>query len=162
MQETSASIPATAAAPSLDLRPFTETDRIICQRVAARAAMSSYGQHMPEFRGRFDETQPLEPADDRIVALCDGEIAGFIDLVGNHVSNLFIDPAFQRRGIGTALMAEAERRLSGDLTLLVFTRNPGARRLYERLGFQVEGTRIVPFAGSEAEVWVMRKTRGAA
>jgi RimJ/RimL family protein N-acetyltransferase len=54
-------------------------------------------------------------------------------------------------------MAEAARRVAGDLTLSVFILNPAARRLYERLGFQVEGVRTVPFAGSSAEVWMMRK-----
>jgi RimJ/RimL family protein N-acetyltransferase len=56
-------------------------------------------------------------------------------------------------------MAEAERRATGDLTLSLFTLNPDARRLYERLGFQAEGVRTVPFAGSSAEIWVMRKPR---
>jgi ribosomal protein S18 acetylase RimI-like enzyme len=93
----------------------------------------------------------------RIVAVRDGAVAGFLDLVGSHVSNLFVDPRHQGQGIGTALMAEAARRVAGDLTLSVFILNPAARRLYERLGFQVEGVRTVPFAGSSAEVWMMRK-----
>ena len=57
------------------------------------------------------------------------------------------------------LMAEAARRVVGDLTLSVFTLNPDARRLYERLGFRIEGVKTVPFAGSSAEVWIMRKPR---
>jgi len=143
----------------VDLRLFSEADRASCQRIAALAALSSYGPRMPEFRERFVETQPLEPTDERIVAVRDGAVAGFLDLVGSHVSNLFVDPQHQGQGIGTALMAEAERRAAGDLTLSVFTVNPDARRLYERLGFVVEGVRTVPFAGSSAEVWVMRKQR---
>jgi len=143
----------------VDLRLFSEADRASCQRIAALAALSSYGPRMPEFRGRFVETQPLEPTDERIVAVRDGAVAGFLDLIGSHVSNLFVDPQHQGQGIGTALMAEAERRAAGDLTLSVFTLNPDARRLYERLGFVVEGVRTVPFAGSSAEVWVMRKQR---
>jgi ribosomal protein S18 acetylase RimI-like enzyme len=114
---------------------------------------------MPELRGRFVETQPLEPADDRIVAVRGGTVAGFLDLVGSHVSNLFVDPQHQGQGIGTAMMAEAARRVVGDLTLSVFTLNPDARRLYERLGFRIEGVKTVPFAGSSAEVWIMRKPR---
>jgi ribosomal protein S18 acetylase RimI-like enzyme len=142
-----------------ELRLFSEDDRASCQRIAAQAALSSYGPRMPEFRDRFVETQPLEPADARIVAVRDGAVAGFLDLVGSHVSNLFVDPRHQGQGIGTALMVEAERQAAGDLTLSVFTVNTDARRLYERLGFQAEGVKTVPFAGSSAEVWIMRKPR---
>ena len=142
-----------------ELRLFSEDDRASCQRIASLAALSSYGPRMPEFRERFVETQPLEPADVRIVAVRDSAVAGFLDLIGSHVSNLFVDPQHQGQGIGTALMAEAERRAAGDLTLSVFTLNPDARRLYERLGFRVEGVKTVPFAGSSAEVWIMGKRR---
>lgn len=143
----------------IELRLFSEDDRASCQRIAALAALSSYGPRMPELRGRFVEAQPLEPADERIVAVRDSAIAGFLDLIGSHVSNLFVDPQHQGQGIGTALMAEAARRVVGDLTLSVFTLNPDARRLYERLGFRIEGVKTVPFAGSSAEVWIMRKPR---
>lgn len=143
----------------VELRLFSEDDRASCQRIAALAALSSYGPRMPEFRDRFVEAQPLEPADVRIVAVRDGAVAGFLDLIGSHVSNLFVDPRHQGQGIGTVLIAEAERRAAGDLTLSVFTLNPDARRLYERLGFQVEEVRTVPYAGFSAAVWVMRKPR---
>jgi ribosomal protein S18 acetylase RimI-like enzyme len=147
------------ACHGLELRLFSEDDRASCQTIAARAALSSYGPRMPEFRDRFVETQPLEPADVRIVAVRIGVVAGFLDLVGSHVSNLFVGPKHQGQGVGTALMEEAERQVLGELTLSVFTLNPDARRLYERLGFRVEGVKMVPFAGSSAEVWIMRKPR---
>jgi len=55
------------------------------------------------------------------------------------VSGLVVRPAFRRRGIGRRLLAEAERyvRTRGAATLKigVLTRNVGARRLYERVGF---------------------------
>ena len=94
---------------------------------------------MPELRHRFTEAQPLEPADERIVAVLHGSVVGFLDLVGNHVSNLFVDLRHEGQGIGTALMTEAKRRVTGDLTLSVFTLNPDALRLNERLGFQPRG-----------------------
>lgn len=114
---------------------------------------------MPEFRDRFVETRPLDPTDERIVAVRDGAVVGFLDLVGSHISNVFVDPQYQGQGIGTTLIAEAERRAAGDLTLSVFISNPDARRLYERLGFELRGLKVVPFAGSSAEVWIMCKPR---
>jgi len=119
--------------------------------------MSSYG---PRLDGAaFTVDDPLEACDQRWLAMVDGEVAGFIELVGAHVSNLFVDPAFQGRGVGSRLMAAAEAAVEGDLTLSVFTVNPDARRLYERLGFVVEGTGPVAFAGASHDVWRMRKSR---
>ena len=149
------------ASEPLDIRWFRAGDRAACQRIAGRAAMSSYGAHMPSLRHVFHETTPLEPAEVRLVATVGGEPAGFIELVGGHVSNLFVDPAHQGQGIGAALMRRAEEMAPGELTLSVFTVNTGARRLYERLGFAVEGVAQTTFHGSVAEVWRMRKNRRA-
>jgi ribosomal protein S18 acetylase RimI-like enzyme len=89
------------------------------------------------------------------------DVAGFIDLTGRNIENLFVDPAVQGRGLGSVLMAAAEEALgAGDLTLAVFTVNPDARRLYERLGFVVESIGAATLSGGEAEVWRMRKRRG--
>jgi len=59
-----------------------------------------------------------------------------------YVAALEIAPEMQGRGLGTAVM----RRVLGEgasrglpVTLQVLKANEGARRLYERLGFQVSG-----------------------
>lgn len=150
-----------ATAGRLTLRSFRATDRAACQAIAARAALSSYGAQMPRLRGRFTADEPLEAADQRILATSAGQVLGFVELVGSHVSNLFVDPPHQQRGVGAALLTEAERRIAGDVTLSVFTVNSRARHLYERLGYTVEGTGLTSFAGAQAEVWRMRKPRGA-
>ncbi|HYZ29672.1 MAG TPA: GNAT family N-acetyltransferase, partial [Thermoleophilaceae bacterium] len=60
-----------------------------------------------------------------------------------HVTGLAVDPRFEGRGIGRALMEAlielARRRGGRRMTLRVFAANERARRLYERLGFEVEG-----------------------
>jgi ribosomal-protein-alanine N-acetyltransferase len=62
-----------------------------------------------------------------------------------HINNLAIRPRFRGLGIGTALLArvlEEARALSvRRATLEVRASNEGARRLYERFGFYVAGTR---------------------
>ena len=62
-----------------------------------------------------------------------------------HINNVAILPGLRGLGIGTALMmrvfAEAQRLGARRATLEVRASNEGARRLYERLGFYVAGTR---------------------
>ena len=62
-----------------------------------------------------------------------------------HINNVALRPALRGRGLGTALMrrifAEAQRLGARRATLEVRASNVGARRLYERLGFMVSGTR---------------------
>lgn len=99
-----------------------------------------------EQRRRFErQWRPEETS----VLLFDGAPVGWLALreEGNEVKllQLFIDPAFQGRGLGTrllrSLMAEAEAR-GLDVSLEVVEGNR-ARRLYERLGFAVVGGRGV-------------------
>ena len=60
-----------------------------------------------------------------------------------HVTGLAVDPEFEGRGAGRALMEAlmdlARQRGGRRMTLRVFAPNERARRLYERLGFEVEG-----------------------
>ena len=90
---------------------------------------------------------------DVLVAELDGEVAGYVRLgpatplaASDHVlmiRGIAVDPAFQRRGVGRALMdaaaAEARARGARRLTLRVLAHNEGAVRLYEQCGFEVEG-----------------------
>ena len=90
---------------------------------------------------------------DVLVAELDGEVAGYVRLgrvfpiaASDHVlmiSGISVDPAFQRRGVGRALIdaavAEARARGARRLRLRVLSHNEGAVRLYEQAGFVVEG-----------------------
>ena len=62
-----------------------------------------------------------------------------------HINNVAILPDLRGQGIGTTLMNrvfdEATRLGARRATLEVRASNEGARRLYERLGFYVAGTR---------------------
>jgi ribosomal-protein-alanine N-acetyltransferase len=62
-----------------------------------------------------------------------------------HINNVALRPAYRNQGLGTALMdhvmREARELGARRATLEVRASNAGARRLYERLGFYVAGTR---------------------
>lgn len=88
-----------------------------------------------------------------IVADVDGEIAGFVCVVASTrgdspddpavyawIHDIFVRRAHRRRGMATALMAEAESfvrsRGARELRLGVLARNVDARALYRILGFR--------------------------
>lgn len=98
----------------------------------------------------FDDRRPVAGY---LVADVDGQVSGFVLLrqtipLESHrhvlsINELAVAPAAQGRGIGRALLdaavADAERRGAKKVTLRVLGQNAGARRLYERCGFVVEG-----------------------
>jgi ribosomal protein S18 acetylase RimI-like enzyme len=53
------------------------------------------------------------------------------------LERLYVDPEAQNRGIGTALLDKAKALRPDGLHLWVFQKNEGARRFYERHGFQL-------------------------
>ncbi len=61
----------------------------------------------------------------------EGRVGGFISLAGNEVGGIFIHPAWQRRGIGTALLDKA-KSLQGVLELEVFEANTQGRSFYAK------------------------------
>jgi ribosomal-protein-alanine N-acetyltransferase len=62
-----------------------------------------------------------------------------------HINNVAMRPQYRGRGFGTALMRhvfnEARHLGARRATLEVRASNTGARRMYERLGFYLAGTR---------------------
>ena len=86
----------------------------------------------------------------------DGERAGFMHLqktrdffngrTNCHVSDLAVAPAYERRGVGTALLAHAEEwareHRCALMTLAVFPGNESARALYEANGYHIDLLRL--------------------
>ena len=72
-----------------------------------------------------------------------------------HVTGLAVDPRFEGRGAGQALMEgliELARTRGGRrMTLRVFGPNERAQRLYKRLGFEVEGVMRGEFMVGDGE-----------
>jgi putative acetyltransferase len=76
----------------------------------------------------------------------DGQIAGFISLVGEKICALFVAPGMQGRGIGRALLEHA-KSLKGRLSLKVYRENERALRFYEKCGFVAAGEEIDEYTG---------------
>ena len=80
------------------------------------------------------------------VAELDGAIAGFSLVTGRHLDMLFIAPGAQGKGVGQALLADAEAR--GTASLESFRDNHPARRFYEQFGWRLAGEYARDFAGA--------------
>lgn len=72
------------------------------------------------------------------VARVNGALAGFIAFTPETVEQLYLDLPWQRRGIGTALLRQAQAGAK-RLSLYTLASNRGARAFYERHGFRDVG-----------------------
>ncbi len=71
-----------------------------------------------------------------IVAEVGGDIVGYASFFGRALSNMYVLPAYQRRGVGTALLEAVLRQMPRGIELRVFENNVDAIRFYERNGFK--------------------------
>jgi ribosomal protein S18 acetylase RimI-like enzyme len=67
----------------------------------------------------------------------EGRVVGFAGLSGSELTHLYTDPSARNRGVGSALLDHAKTRRPERLELWVFQQNEGARRFYERHGFEL-------------------------
>jgi GNAT superfamily N-acetyltransferase len=73
------------------------------------------------------------------------ELAGAVAIRdGKHLYHLFVASKFHRRGIGSALWAHAKARVleSGNTEGFTVNSTPFAVPVYERFGFQIQGTLV--------------------
>lgn len=86
------------------------------------------------------------------VAEFDGRVAGVLALEGNEIDRLYVVPEAQGRQIGTALLEHAKALHPSGLSLVTHQRNTGARRFYERHGFEARGLGTSPPPENEPDV----------
>jgi putative acetyltransferase len=83
---------------------------------------------------RINTAEIYLPNTDTWVIEIEGEVVGFIALMGNEIGGFFVHPAHHGKGAGKALMDKAQE-LHGYLEVEVFKENPIGRRFYSRYGF---------------------------
>ncbi|MEM7248123.1 MAG: GNAT family N-acetyltransferase [Acidobacteriota bacterium] len=77
----------------------------------------------------------LPKADTRVIELADGRVVGFLALIGNEVSGLFVHPDHHRNGMGEELIYHAEP-LHDVLEVEVFAENQIGRSFFQATDFQ--------------------------
>lgn len=130
------------------IRNYRETDLDDMVRIWYAASVTAHS-FVPASLWALQKSAMKEeylPRAENLVFESEGNIAGFISLVGNRVCALFVVPEMQGKGIGKALM-EYAKSLKGKLFLRVYKENEGALRFYKKCGFEAVGEELDEFTG---------------
>jgi ribosomal-protein-alanine N-acetyltransferase len=149
---------------TVDVRPFASDEDVDwgARVMADSEPWITLGRGLDASRADLSDT-----AKERFLAWVGSERAGFLILnmagafVG-YVQTLCVAPGFRGRGIGSRLVRFAEERVfreSPNVFLCVSSFNSNARRLYERLGYELVGELTDYFVAGHAEL-LMRKSLG--
>lgn len=80
-------------------------------------------------------------------------------------SKLYVLPEYQHHGLGSALanalLTEADQRRIPEIYISVWENNPGAQRLYARLGFERVGEVWFILGPHRDFEWLLRRTLSA-
>ena len=138
------------AGGAVELREGDAGDDAACGRlIGAAAATSAYAPRVPQAAALLGDRSPLAQEDRRrIVAEQAGRLLGFVEFnvrpaapgkaqCGGHVKYLFVDPAAQGSGVGSALLEAAETAISGPVSLSVLSVNDRGLRWYMKRGYRV-------------------------
>ena len=77
----------------------------------------------------------------KVYMMEDEQPVGIVSVTGSLIEDLYVLPEMQNRGYGTALLQFAIRQCTDTPVLWILENNPGAERLYLRMGFQKTGKR---------------------
>jgi [ribosomal protein S18]-alanine N-acetyltransferase len=132
----------------LDIRPATKADAGPLGPVGYAAWQKGIGRLIPESAARRVDSQAFIDLIDKawpgiLVADIDGIPVGFVATgsAANYITDLWVSPDFEGRGVGSKLVAEIELRIQkagfDTVEIEVMTDNQRARDLYLRLGYSV-------------------------
>jgi len=141
----------------IELRPFTPKDSSDIVALWERARWDA----QPWLEERMGYTHRdnvnffenvLIPNNNVWVASSDGATAGFLAMHEDEINFLYVDPPFQRGGVGSALLNQARELSPSGLSLYTHQRNERARRFYEKSEFTIAAFGVSPAPESEPDV----------
>ena len=118
------------------IRPYVDGDLDELLDVWYRASLIAHSFLSEEFfeTERRQIVEQWLPMAETMVYETEGGVVGFLALIGNEVGAIFVDPDYQGRGIGRALMDRA-RDSRPFLELNVLEANTVGRGFYDAYGF---------------------------
>jgi ribosomal protein S18 acetylase RimI-like enzyme len=133
------------------------------------AQLMSGSQPWITLRRTYDDSIAMlnDPVREVYVGIAEERVVGFLILrmdgafVG-YIQTVAVEPSWRGRGVGTRLIEYAEDRIfreTPNVFINASSFNPGAQRLYERLGYEVVGELRDYIVPGHSEV-LLRKTLG--
>ena len=95
--------------------------------------------HTPQHQQTY--LQQKITAGSRVFMLIDPKPIGIVSLTGSMIEDLYVLPAYQNHGYGSALLHFAVSKCTDTPTLWILENNHRAERLYRREGFRQTGRR---------------------
>jgi len=93
-----------------------------------------------------------------IVALIEGKVVGTGTLDGDEIKAVFVDPSYQRRGVGRAMMEELEGYArTKDLKEVILKSSITAYDFYKKLDYRLVKELSEDFQGDMVVTYLMKK-----
>lgn len=130
------------------IRRYREADQAEVLRIWYKESLESHffipakfwADHLEDLKNKY------LPEAETFVAEGEGQILGFISLMGNYVGALFVDEKYQRQGVGKDLLDFAHKS-KGSIFVDVYKENSQARMFYNKYGFEEKREKIQPETG---------------
>ena len=125
---------------AIEIRPYRDSDHAEVARVWYESSLSSVPGHevRPNLHDELFTRIPreIEAGWSLYVATNDCRVVGMLALKlrEKNLHELFVDPPFQNRGVGKALLDFTKSRMPDGFWLTTMVVNRGARKFYEREG----------------------------
>ena len=142
---------------SRSIRLYQSTDEDAVVRVWHRAGLAAY-PYVPAWQAfalehaRVVFRDHIAPHCEVWVATQGGSVVAYLALKGSYVDRLYVDPASQGDGHGSALLEHAKALRPGGLELHTHQENTRARAFYERRGLVAVKLGISPAPESIPDV----------
>ncbi len=130
---------------NLHIRPGEPADSPALRQIFLRARSLSW-TWLPAAAWRLEDFDAATADEQLWVAECDGQPVGFAAVwtADNFLHHLFVDPDWQGKHIGSALLAQVERTFTASGTLKCLMENKNALRFYQRHGWTIEAQGASP------------------
>jgi ribosomal protein S18 acetylase RimI-like enzyme len=155
---------------SARIRPARQTDVETLLAIQRAAAVDAFAHVYPPERYPFPDDEIREvwaealsdPEVEVYVAEVEGVAAGAVSVGGEFLSTLYVLPAYQGRGVGSALHDVALERLRARgvrrAKLWTLEGNASGRAFYERRGWELtDERRVVPYPPNPIDLQYARR-----
>ena len=129
---------ALRTATPIRIRELTASDRDAVRAVFVASRDAAFVWNPPGSH-RLEDFDAATAGEVVLVARIDGAPVGFASVwvPDSFLHNLFVHPAFQRRGVGSALLEACTPHFSATATLKCLRQNRSALRFYRARGWSV-------------------------